>query len=224
MTEIFDYSELICPRLYPRDIHKKAEEFREKFWPKGALPVDIELIAEKMGFYWKSIGTVSDKFDALLQINDENDKSIIVNKKFFDNETYENRLRFSIAHEVKHYVLHKKIIVKVKEIIGGFSEEDYLDKYYYTFIKCFPEDQWRYFEYQANEFAGRLLVPHERLKQEIHKILGDLRKDPDISKMIEDDPNGVLSWASTSLCKPFGVSADCIERRAKNEKLWPESF
>ncbi|MDD2764507.1 MAG: ImmA/IrrE family metallo-endopeptidase [Opitutaceae bacterium] len=66
----------------------------------------------------------------------------------------QNRLRFSVAHELGHYVLHREIAAKMK-------------------FKCF-EDFARHFnanngpkyllEQEANEFGGRLLVPVERLQ------------------------------------------------------------
>ena len=76
------------------------------------------------------------------------------------------------------------------------------------------------FEYQANEFAGRLLVPREDLVHEIENALKLLELN-NMLEYLKADPNAVLSRISTQLSRPFGVSTDVIERRVDREKLWP---
>ena len=83
-----------------------------------------------------------------------------------------------------------------------------------------PENEYRSFEWQANEFAGRLLVPYPELEAEVKKVSKILKKKNLIS-FLEVDPDAVLSGISPTLCKPFGVSTDVIEKRVKRERLWP---
>ena len=80
--------------------------------------------------------------------------------------------------------------------------------------------EYRSFEYQANEFAGRLLVPREDLIHEIGKTVETLKCN-NMLEYLKGDPYAVLSGISPQLAKPFGVSTDVIETRVKREDLWP---
>ena len=86
-----------------------------------------------------------------------------------------------------------------------------------------PDSEYAFFEYQANEFAGRTLVPPEKLISELEKCLQTLR-EVGLHKLIESDPDAVLSRISPTLCKPFGVSDQVIERRVQREALWPPNI
>ena len=120
-------------------------------------------------------------------------------------------MRFSFAHELGHLFLHKELYLK----FGISSPEDWKD-----FILNVPENEYRSFEWQANEFAGRLLVPYPKLEAEMEKV-GELLKENNLLPFLEKDPDAVLSRISPMLCKPFGVSTEVIERRVKREGLWP---
>ena len=136
---------------------------------------------------------------------------IVVDHDHYMDEKFANRMRFSFAHELGHFFLHRELYERVafesadewKEILLGLPEADYT-----------------YFEYQANEFAGRLLVPREVLIHEIENA-GDVLKRNKMLDHIKSDPYAVLSAISTRIGKTFGVSFEVIEKRAEREKLWP---
>ena len=79
---------------------------------------------------------------------------IVVDHDFYMNEKFANRIRFSFAHELGHYFHHKEYYSRA----GFVSAKDWKN-----FIINIPESEYRNFEWQANEFAGRLLVPHAEL-------------------------------------------------------------
>jgi Zn-dependent peptidase ImmA (M78 family) len=120
-------------------------------------------------------------------------------------------MRFSFAHELGHFFLHQDLYIK----FGIDSPEGWKD-----FILNVPENEYRSFEWQANEFAGRLLVPYQELKAEMGRVSKILKKN-NLVPFLEIDPDAVLSRISPMLCKPFGVSTEVIERRVKREGLWP---
>ena len=93
------------------------------------------------------------------------------------------------------------------------SPEDWKD-----FILNVPESEYRNFEWQANEFAGRFLVPYPELEAETEKVSKILNENH-LIPFLKKDPDAVLSRISTTLCKPFGVSTEVIERRVKREGL-----
>ena len=86
-----------------------------------------------------------------------------------------------------------------------------------------PETEYRSFEWQANEFAGRLLVPYQELETEMEKV-GEILKENNLITFLKMDPDAVLSRISPMLSKPFGVSTEVIERRVKREGLWPPNI
>jgi hypothetical protein len=66
-----------------------------------------------------------------------------------------------------------------------------------------------------------LLVPRVELKKEIEKAYKAIRESPDLIRYLERESDAVLSRVSPMLRKPFGVSTDVIETRARREGLWP---
>jgi len=139
---------------------------------------------------------------------------IVVDYDCYMNDKFTNRMRFSFAHELGHFFLHKDIYMKF-EID---SPEDWTN-----FVLNMPENEYKSFEWQANEFAGRLLVPYPDLENQIEKV-GGILKENNLIPFLGIDPDAVLSRISPMLCKPFGVSTEVIERRVKREGLWPPSI
>ena len=136
---------------------------------------------------------------------------IVVDYDCYMNDKFANRMRFSFAHELGHFFLHKDLYTK----LGIDSPEDWKD-----FILNVPENEYRSFEWQANEFAGRLFVPYPELETEMEKV-GEILKESNLIAFLKMDPDAVLSRVSPMLCQPFGVSTEVIEKRVKREGLWP---
>jgi Zn-dependent peptidase ImmA (M78 family) len=119
----------------------------------------------------------------------------------------QNRLRFTVAHELGHYVLHREFAASVK-----FASFDHFARHFKG------EDAARFgMEQEANEFAGRLLVPVERLREhfdafatQIRVILPTWLKSGDIRAKFADQ-----------VAPKFGVHPQCILTRLDREGLWP---
>jgi Zn-dependent peptidase ImmA (M78 family) len=136
---------------------------------------------------------------------------IVVDHDMFMDERYLNRLRFSFAHELGHYFLHEYIY---KEINFSSVEE------WKNFLISVPSFDYGNFEWQANEFAGRLLVPRDELAREIELTLTYIKKNK-LSGYLKSEPKAVLASISPMISKIFGVSDTVIETRAEREMLWP---
>jgi Zn-dependent peptidase ImmA (M78 family) len=126
-------------------------------------------------------------------------------------DKFANRLRFSLAHELGHYFLHKDVYSS----LTLESIEDWKD-----FILNVPEAEYENFEWQANEFAGRFLVPYDKLKLKVEESLEIIRRS-DLLEYLQQDPDAVLSRVSPFLRRTFGVSEQVIVLRVKREGLWP---
>jgi len=200
-----------CKWIDKKELWSIADDVRKTYWPEGTLPINIEKIVEfrlklrpdpKHGLF------ASTDMDAYIKIDLT---AIVVDYDFYMNEKFANRMRFSFAHELGHFFLHKEV----------FAAFDLVDPAAWkNFILNVPENEYSNFEWQANEFAGRLLVPNSDLVNTI-KQASKIIKENKLIDYLENDPDAVLSSISPMICKPFGVSADVIKRRVEREGLWP---
>lgn len=118
-----------------------------------------------------------------------------------------NRLRFTVAHELAHYYLHRDLPQK-----DNFSSLP-------NFARWTASLGGRKYtvEQEANEFAGHLLVPRARLKSLYDEFA------PEAEKLV---PNflaqGELRHAFAERAAPrFGVSSQVIEIRLDRDGVWP---
>jgi IrrE N-terminal-like domain len=201
-----------CRWIEKEELWKITKNFRQTYWPEKDLPVNTEMIVEfrlRLDIDPKHGLFSANDMDAYLR---SDLSGIVVDHDFYMNEKYANRMRFSFAHELGHFVLHQEIISAIRfESVEEWKR----------FILGVPERDYGYFEWQANEFAGRLLVPRDELKKEIEKAHKVVRESSDLIRYLEREPEAVLSRVSPMLCKPFGVSTDVIETRARREGVWP---
>lgn len=196
-----------CEFIRKEDLWDIVESFRTRYWAGGSFPVDVELIAELAGYEIIPKKDISD-FDAFLSLNLN---TIIVNGKLYDNPRYERRIRFSIAHELGHAVLHSGFIRRQRIE----SVEDYT-----AFIRSMSDEEYNDFEWQANEFGGRLLVPRNHLAIELHELTRTTI-EKGLSYLFNDNPDLLRSRMSVPLARSFKVSEEVVERRLEREGLWP---
>lgn len=116
------------------------------------------------------------------------------------------RLRFSLAHEVGHFILHRDLPQPAHfASLPDFARwtRDHLGRKYTV-------------EQEANEFAGRLLVPVERLEifydEFATKLSGLLPGFP-----LSQDMRGQFCELAG---QRFGVNAQVIATRLDREGLW----
>ncbi len=123
-------------------------------------------------------------------------------------DRFQNRTRFSLAHEIGHFVLHKKIYNQLHKQLPNLSIMECRE-----FILNMSD--YNNFEWQAHEFAGRLLVPRQQLIEEIRKIQEKVKR----LSVTGVDPGEILSRTSPALRRVFGVSDQVIEKRVEREDL-----
>lgn len=196
-------------RLSWPDIWRQAEEFREEFVrPPDKIPVPIIEIAEvdlrlrinpQPGLRHRS------DIEAFL----ESDlKTLCIDQELYEDPKQEKRLRFTYAHEVGHLVLHKNQI----EGIQFESEEEWI-----RFRTEMNEEDNSWFERQAHEFAGRLLVPKNQLIDKIREHSDGIREYRDKTS---DNEEALKDVISKLICDDFFVSAGVIYRRINAERIW----
>ena len=163
-----EYSEFKCKWIDPVSLWDIADETRAKYWPESKLPVNTEEIVEfrlRLNIEPLKYLLSTIDIDAYLK---RDLSGIVVDYDCYMNDKFANRMRFSFAHELGHFFLHKELYIK----FGITSPEEWKD-----FILNVPENEYRSFEWQANEFAGRLLVPYPGLERQIEKMGGILKEN-----------------------------------------------
>lgn len=190
---------LSIQRLSYQKIGQIADEFLSKYHPKLLLPIPIEEIAEKrLGI------KIFEEMD--LKRNYDVDGVLISNLTsiFIDFDLYmnfENRARFTIAHEVGHCILHgeifKKLNINSVEALNNLAAK-------------ITDEEYGWLEYQAYSFASQVLVPKSLLFETLKKRLGrvpSLETPEVLSTIIQDLPS------------IFQVSDAVILRRLQKEGI-----
>ena len=184
-----------------------ADKFRAQHWPHGTIPVEVEKLLWPVGLRLEPIPSLktSGDVDALLS---GDLARILVDAQEYMDDKMQNRLRFSIAHELGHFVLHADVFRK----INYASVEEWID-----FIQRVPDEQYGYIEFQAYEFAGRLLVPLEQLQPRFEKAFRAGQR----AGFTKWDSSGdaAREYIASNIARDFGVSSEVIEKRIRREGL-----
>jgi len=194
-----DYRKIRVPFLNNKEIKNKADLFRKKYW-NDSVPIDMEEIIElRLKISLAPIPNLQNSFgvDAFITSNWQ---LIYVDRVSYLDERFQNRLRFSLAHEMSHFVLHKNIYNSFK--IKTFED-------FYKLFKDIPQEQYGYLETQANKLANYLLVPRKKLVIEKRKVLEMMRRQ---SVQIEKfDKQTLNSYMAIPISKTFGVSDEVVQ-------------
>ena len=123
------------------------------------LSVDIKAIIKAHGIEIDSV-VLPDSISGLIHIDEKDNARIVINA-----EHHRNRQRFTMAHELGHYVLHrnKGIHIDKKSFSRNALSQSGLDL----------------IEVQANQFAAELLMPRELIEKDLigKEDLIDLEED-----------------------------------------------
>lgn len=190
---------LSIQRLSYNKIGELANDFLSKYHPDLSLPIPIEEIAEQ-----KLKIKIIQEMDLKKDHDVEGFLTADLSTIFIDFNMYmkyENRSRFTIAHELGHLVLHggifKELAINTVEKLNDFS------------VKL-TDDEYRWLEYQAYSFASHVLVPRDLLINVLEKKLGRLPslESPEVlAQVIQDLPD------------TFQVSDAVILRRFQKEGI-----
>ena len=206
-----DFSNFKAPFIRKDRVQSEADKFREQLWPAGSIPVDIhEIIEFELHMEIRAISNLSKSsdIDALL-LGDL--QTIVVDWDMYMDDRRQNRIRYSLAHEVGHKILHPDLYSQIRH--SSIAE-------WIAFFEAIPQDEYTWIEQHAYEFAGRLLVPPVILKQAFDEQIVVVKKQG-----FEDwDTSGesALEYMAHAIAAayPFEVSEQVIARRLKIEGFW----
>ncbi|HAP54393.1 MAG TPA: hypothetical protein DCQ16_00120 [Spirochaetaceae bacterium] len=164
-------SDDLCPPfLEISEIKQKVASFRARFPKLNTFPVDIEaLIEQDLGISIQPIRGLrsSINIDAFIS---SDFRILYVDEYEYMSDRFENKLRFSFAHEISHLVLHAEL----------YRRQDFHDKESYLSFHMSKSDRaYRWYESQANIFAVHLLMPVKELTKVLAEIKERLRASGD---------------------------------------------
>jgi hypothetical protein len=199
-----------APFIPMAQIRAKADEFREEYWSGKDVPVDILEIAEfDLDMEIRPVSSMREQADVdALLLGDM--KTIAVDSGLYMDDRRINRMRYSVAHEIGHKILHADIYRNA----GITSVEEWMN-----WFQSIPDDQYSWIEQHAYEFAGRLLVPPDRLKAEWTGAVEKAKKAG--FSTWDSSGDAAREYIANSICRVFGVSSQVVEKRIDREKLWP---
>lgn len=201
---------IVSVKLSMDKIRNEAERFREEHIFTKELPVDIEYVVEA------TLGIRIIPIESLQRLCDmegfisKDFTTIYVDEFLYMDDRYYKRVRFTIAHEIGHYVLHRSSIDSLK-----FNDEEEWMK----FRMGINDETLGWFETQASEFAGRLLVPLDQLVEEFKSNRQKILKKFifwDSPTLNDDD---LFSMVAPLICGKFDVSPEVIEKRLRKENI-----
>ncbi len=124
-------------------------------------PVSLTNILRKLKIDLKLISK-NDYFSGSIQKLDDDSYEIIVNKE----HTIE-RQRFTVAHEIGHFLLHKDDIdERAEHIVQDFSDTYVLRSVGRKSSNSLDAKK----ELEANEFAARLLMPKNKVMEQLKQL------------------------------------------------------
>lgn len=200
-------SPLEVPQYPYEALKQRANNFLGTHHPKGTIPVPIEEIIEfKFRMDIIPIPGLHQGFEIDGFITSDL-SSIYVDQ--FVYESRPGRYRFTLAHELGHAVLHRRVYQKVR-----FSTI----KEWKRFVDEIDVQDHGWLEWQAYTFAGLILVPPDSLRRKLAEAMHranaagfSIRKAEDVAKLY------ITSW----LAKQFDVSSQVIDKRLAKDNPWP---
>jgi Zn-dependent peptidase ImmA (M78 family) len=203
-----DPREIVPAKLTMSQIRDIAETFRNDYIFNDSIPVDIERIIEStMGITIIPVKSLQHDCDMEGFIS-RDFKSIYLDEDLYMDNRYYKRVRFTIAHEIGHLVLHRSNI----DMVRFLSDDDWKG-----FRLNLQDDPLRWFETQASEFAGRLLVPIEKLINAFKEARIEIIKKNTSWDAPKIDDEEMLYLIASSISPKFDVSAEVIEKRLRKE-------
>lgn len=202
-----------APYLRRTGIWKVADELRQRLLPQNTLPLPVLDLAEfdlGLELHPKANLRRAGDIDALL-LGDL--RTIFVDRDAFMDPRAENRLRFSVAHEIGHPILHRELYRNLSHASFAAWKQFFTD---------LPEREYGWLESHAYEFAGRFLVPPAPLRESLNNAVETARS----AGFTEWDASGetALGFIANHICRRFGVSAEVIARRLRIEEFWPPEY
>lgn len=218
-------------RLTWEEIRDKADEFREQYVnPSDTIPVPVlEIVEFDLGIKLELIPNLRRNLDIDGFFMGPDFKVLAVDSDLYQLEHQQSWLRSTFAHELGHMVLHQHII---KNFNFKTVEE------WIQLQKDVDEESNGFYENQADEFGGRLLIPHAPLLAEVTSLRPKIElfmearanlPEPVNSDLTDDDKfpkksadMHLADALAGTICTRFGVAKVTASNRIIKENIFDE--
>lgn len=190
-----DYTSEVVPFLSKEEIKKRANVFLSTYW-RDEYPVDVEEICDLLDIGVIPIHDLKWRFSIDAYTTSDFQTIVVDEDCFLHNEA---RCRFSLAHELGHVVLHRKYYpANITDIDTCLQNTAYFSQ--------------SGVEFQANYFAGQLLVPRRELLKELQSHFGE-----NLNAGFNRSSSSEQADAYGAVLKHFRVSPQVLARRLSDE-------
>jgi hypothetical protein len=209
-------------------IRSAAERVLSQHHPEGGVPVPIESVVEA-GYQLDIVPVpgLRDSHDTDGHLSWDL-RSIHVDD--YVMEHYENRYRFTLAHELAHTVLHGAIL---RGWIRDWRRSHSLNTRddWCAFILSRDSTMVSPMDIQAHIFAGYLLIPTAALQVRWRKLRSFLAERMAAARQAKLDPADyrprAAQLAADRLCRQFEVSTEAMRRQIERcikagDLAWPD--
>jgi len=189
------------------DIRKAAGAILAEHHPSLTIPVPIEEIVEfGLEIEIRPVRGLHDRFGFEGALTRDL-RTILVDEAMMDR--YENRYRFTLAHELGHLRLHGALIAAAPILDKPSWRRE---------VGAIDPRSYAHLEQQAYIFAGLVLVPSDPLRM-VYSEMEELAQERgvDLSEMGEE----AVSYVAEAIGRRFRVSGQVISRRMRSEGLPP---
>lgn len=192
------------PYIDHKDIEERADKLRREYSvcaDEKVCPIEVILDVD-MGVNIIDLPGLRNSYDSDALLSPDCSEIRI------DDSLSISRRRFTLAHELGHIKLHQDIYQSVqptnraryKDAVGNYLNED----------------EYAWLEYQADYYAGALLVPSELLAQEFESTVNDVKEKRETvpAKIPAQETYEVsVRYICNKIAPAFKVSPLCIDVR-----------
>jgi hypothetical protein len=108
-----DFSNFKCIWKDKNQLRELADRIRQEYWPEGILPINTaEIVELRLNFDVEPVPGLLSILDVDAYLKTDL-SGIVVDQDCYMKDRFANRLRFSLAHELGHYFLHRDIYIKL---------------------------------------------------------------------------------------------------------------
>lgn len=209
-------SDIQKPWLPEAFIHRQADDLRLRHFPEGEIPIDVLLLVEDLGIDFVPIDSLERETGAAGCIA-MNEEEIWIDQDVLMNLHRENYLRFTIAHELGHHILHGDLIAYLRQQAGGS-----VHRWNELMVEYQRDDLASRYEWQADEFAGRFLVPPQPLALALQPYLETLRQNDVKASVFTVEQ--IAAYLAPRLNGRFQVSQKVMQIRISKEPTIRQMF
>ncbi len=199
---------IVIPYLDYAYLGELAEGIIAKYHPSRQLPIPIDDISDPRMqldiFPLPGLTKATAENDGIVAYVNSALTCITVDEDAWEMQT--PRYRFSIAHELAHMVVHRNIL-------GQFHYSTVQE--WQQAMKAIPSQDYGRLEWQANAFAGHLLMPTMEFRSNFKSLMDKIAEYPEVDPRDE----GVRLIIEKRLADIFGTSSSAVHIRLEKEGL-----